>query len=332
MVLLTSGTVSAIVTSTVVCVSTFLLFLSGYALQQKSLRDIQHALREPIHSSTPSIRSHVYTDGAGDVQQYLADGDNAASTKPTNVAYLQLLTRPNPSNICSAILFYKKLAENSSAVHERLFVYPRDWDMVTFPSDEVNTALSLLRAASSQYGIWLVPIDTSILHSRGYSLTDARLLRLAQIQFMPYDSVLYLRTPGYVLDVERLDQLLFSRPLPLEFDRRRPESYQNEAWIPLPLLPNKNPSLPPAYLITVNPKPDRVEARTHIPNVTIRGFGDLVASPSYKNPAGQGPAYAYFDVSDDGHVRWENNPYYGQWRKEQYEVCDGLDLESIDDW
>lgn len=47
MVLLTSSTVSVILSTGVVCLFTLLLFLSGYVLQQQSVRSIQSALRPP---------------------------------------------------------------------------------------------------------------------------------------------------------------------------------------------------------------------------------------------------------------------------------------------
>ncbi|OAP64798.1 hypothetical protein AYL99_00770 [Fonsecaea erecta] len=47
MVLLTHSTVSVIVSGGVVCMFTFLLFLSGYVLQQQSVRSIQEAIRRP---------------------------------------------------------------------------------------------------------------------------------------------------------------------------------------------------------------------------------------------------------------------------------------------
>jgi hypothetical protein len=243
-----------------------------------------------------------------------------------NFAYLQLLSHPDPSDICSAILFFKKLAAGNTAVQDRLFMYPQEWDMIMSHDPNVNQALALLRAASTKYSIWLLPIDMGLVASQGYSLTDSKLLRLGEVQFMQYDSVLYLRTPGLLLDAQKLDKMLLSRPLPLKYDRSRPESFNNEAWIPMPLRANQEPNLPPVYLITVNSLPDRIEARTHIPNVALRGFGDLVARPGYKSPNGDDPAYVYFDWDEDGHAKWEDNPWYGRWRKEQFDECEGLDL------
>ncbi|KAL1970961.1 hypothetical protein VTN77DRAFT_2795 [Rasamsonia byssochlamydoides] len=347
MVLLTSSTVSVIVTSSVICMSTFLLFLSGYALQQHSVRNIQHALRAPMptptrHLEQARIRRDTtygtfYSDDKNDrafgndqhvEQEVLSEESTGASGSPGYYAYLQLLSRPDPSDICSAILFFKKLATGQSVVQDRLFLYPQEWDLVTSHDERVSTALSLLHAASRKYDIWLLPIDTSIVARQGYALTDSKLLRLGQIQFMQYDSVLYLRTPGLLLDAQKLDKMLLSRPLPLKYDRNRPESFNNEAWIPMPLRADRDPSLPPVYLITVNNVRERVEARTHIPNVALRGFGDLVAGPDTE-ARDDGPAYVVFEKDDDGHVRWEDNRWFTQWRREQYEVCEGLDLDGI---
>jgi hypothetical protein len=47
MVLLTSSAVSVIISSGVVCTFTFLLFLSGYVLQQQTVRSLQEAIRQP---------------------------------------------------------------------------------------------------------------------------------------------------------------------------------------------------------------------------------------------------------------------------------------------
>jgi hypothetical protein len=243
-----------------------------------------------------------------------------------NYAYLQLLSDPDPSNICSAILLFKMLSKSRSSVHDRLFMYPQDWDMMTKPSKRVSAALSLLRTASTKYDFWLLPIDMSLATKHGYKITDSKLLRLGQIQFLQYDSVLYLGTPGLLLDAEKLDQVLFSRPLPLYYDRNRVDSYRNDAWIPMPLKPERESDIPPVYLIAVNNMGDHVEARTHIPNVAIPRFGDLVTGPwGGENPSA---GYVFFEKDRDGHARWEDNPLFGIWRAQQNEVCEGLDLDS----
>ena len=43
------------------------------------------------------------------------------------------------------------------------------------------------------------------------------------------------------------------------------------------------------------------------------------------------PGYVYFDNDNEGHAKWDNNPYFGTWRSQQAEVCDGLDFDEIID-
>lgn len=379
MVLLTSSTVSVILTSGVVCTFTFLLFLSGYVLQQQSVRNIQDALKPspptPIAKRETDTYGHNvrYYDGDDEQQvlpgftsnskEYSASRHHQGETRNRgNYAYLQLLSSPDPSDVCSAILFFKTLATNGTAIQDRLFMYPQEWDRMTFspPSNDkkkkknknkshqkpqkltksIAKALSLLRSASIKYNIWLLPIDMTPATSAGYRTTDTKLLRLGQIQFMQYDSVLYVQTPGLLLDTEKLDSMLLSRPLPMKHDKNRRESYDNEAWTPMPLLPDRDEKLPPVYLIAVNNVRGRVEARGHIPNFALKGFGNLVTGPSGVDNGKRGssdgrqpqqqPGYVFFERDYDGRVSWKGNPVFGAWRAQQYEVCDGLDLNDDD--
>ncbi|KKK15445.1 hypothetical protein ARAM_005358 [Aspergillus rambellii] len=364
MVLLTSSTVSVIVSSGVICIFTLLLFLSGYVLQQQSVRSIQHAIRpaDSLKAHAPPPGGHLYRRSREDQHQdplsYLdsaSDEELASQFQPPenpehrstspggpgNYAYLQLLSDPDPSNICSAILFFKHLSTNGTAIQDRLFMYPQQWDSLppNKLSQPVLTALALLRAASLKYGIWLLPIDMTAATSAGYTLTDTKLLRLGQVQFMQYDSVLYLQTPGLLLDTAKLDSMLLSRPLPLRHDKARVESYNNEAWIPMPLRAERDSSLPPVYLITVNNVENgHVEARGHIPNAELEEFGRLVTGPAGVRPNSDAeygrdnqPGYVFFEREDDGLVKWARNPLFGSWRAQQYEICDGLDLDVIYD-
>lgn len=241
----------------IICTFTFLLFLSGYVLQQQSVRSIQHALRPPPDpyaiagwqgspgSSYQNVKRNVDYDQFHDQESY--DTDEHQPGEGGYYAYLQLLSTPDPSDICSAILFFKHLATNGTAIQDRLFMYPQEWDQISTMklSKPVTTALSLLRAASTKYSIWLLPIDMTAATSAGYSITDTKLLHLGQIQFMQYDSVLYVQTPGLLLDTGKLDDILLSRPLPLRYDKGRRESFNNEAWIPLPLRAERDATLPP---------------------------------------------------------------------------------------
>lgn len=343
MVLLTHSTVSVIVSTGVVSIFTFLLFLSGYALQQQSVRTIQHVIRPPErHASAGNINkrsqdllsnSNTGTQLQDELPKVKAEASPGAEG---NYAYLQLLSNPDPSNICSAILFFKQLSTNGSAIQDRLFMYPSDWDIMN-PSKPVSTALSLLRAASLKYDIWLLPIDMTAATSAGYQTTDTKLLRLGQIQFMQYDGVLYLQTPGLLLDSAKLDSMLLDRPLPLRHDKSRVESYNNDAWRSMPLRAERDSILPPVYLVTVNNiEHGHVEARGHVPNMALEGFGGIVTgtwgvrSGSDTEEISDGnPGYVVFERDHENRVKWENNPLFGSWRAQQYEVCEGLDLDNV---
>lgn len=356
MVLLTSSTVSAIVSMGVIAIFTILLFFSGYVLQQQSVKNIQHALRPPSerapvfeHGSPGStFQKPVGKRGISEPdlglladQTVLRGHQNHPTSSKGNFAYLQLLSRPDPSDICSAVLFFKQLATNGTSVQDRLFMYPQEWDRMSTKKlgKPASLALSILRTASLKYGIWLLPIDMTAATSRGYASTNTKLLRLGQIQFMQYDSVLYVQTPGMVLDTERLDEVLLSRPLPLRHDKNRPESYNNEAWIPMPLRAERDVDLPPAYLITVNNvRNGHIEARTHVPNVALPGFGSLVTGPWGVKPEHsvngiiRQPGYVYFENDRYGQVKWADNPLFGTWRAQQAEVCEGLDFDDDFDY
>ncbi|KAL4941599.1 hypothetical protein BDV06DRAFT_194151 [Aspergillus oleicola] len=343
MVLLTHSTVSVIVSTGVVSIFTFLLFLSGYALQQQSVQTIQHAIRPPDHkvykrSSSQSQDPLPASDLDGPID--LDDAFQGIQVDPPsqaqaegNYAYLQLLSEPDPSNICSAILFFKHLSTNGSAINDRLFMYPSSWDTMS-PSKPISIALSLLREASLKYDIWLLPIDMSAATSAGYEATDTKLLRLGQIQFMQYDGVLYVQTPGLLLDSGKLDAMLLDRPLPLRHDKSREESYNNEAWISMPLRADRDTDLAPVYLITVNNiEHGNVEARGHIPNLALDGFGRIVTGPwgvqeGLEDPEKM-PGYVFFETDGEGHAKWANNPVFGAWRAQQSEVCEGLDLDNL---
>ncbi|KAI2794018.1 hypothetical protein POX_a00608 [Penicillium oxalicum] len=343
MVLLTASTVSAIVSMGVVCIFTLMLFVSGYVLQQNSVKNIQHALRKPPDMATapgygsaaqyPVNKRGLSDSNLGQVEeQGVLGGSEASPSKlKNNYAYLQLLSKPDPSDICSAILFFKRLATNGSAIADRLFMYPEEWDRMSGKTlGEASTlALALLRAASIKYGIWLLPIDVSAAIRAGYTMSDTKLLRLGQIQFMQYDSVLYLQSPGLIMDVERLDQVLLSHSLPLLHDWNRPESYDNEAWTPTSLRPDRDDSLPPVYLLTVNNVDGgRVQTRTHVPKPDLPGFSNLVVGPAEFDRSAEVPGYVYFENDREGHVKWADNSLFGAWRSQQHEVCGGLDFDD----
>ncbi|KAJ5745329.1 hypothetical protein N7520_010511 [Penicillium odoratum] len=334
MVLLTSSTVSAIVSFGVICIFSLMLFLAGYVVQQQSVKNIQHALRPPVpHGRGSTFQSPAQKRGLSDLD--LGAGDPRPSSGG-NYAYLQLLASPDPSDICSSILFFKQLALNGSAIQDRLFMYPEEWDRMSAKElgKPAMTALSFLRDASRKYGIWLLPIDMTAASSKGYSTTDTKLLRLGQIQFMQYDSVLYLPSRGMILDTRKLDDILLSQALPLVYDQSRPDSYDNLAWTPMTLRPDRDANLPPVYLITVNNVGSgNVQARTHVPSSNLPEFQALVRGSEKIISQDEGevvepPAYIYFESDRPGY-ELEQSSYYQSWRAQRRDVCEGLDLDDV---
>jgi hypothetical protein len=56
MVLLTSSTISVAISSSIICMFTFLLFMSGYVMQQQTVRSLQDALHAPpVPRPTPTL-------------------------------------------------------------------------------------------------------------------------------------------------------------------------------------------------------------------------------------------------------------------------------------
>jgi len=107
----------------------------------------------------------------------------------------------------------------------------------------------------------------------------------------------------------------------------------------MPLKAERDDALPPVYLVTVNNVgAGQVEARGHVPNGTLPGFGQLAAGPevvqSFQSSRDgihdedRQPGYVFFEHDRDGHVRWAGNPLYGTWRAGLHEVCEGLDLDD----
>ncbi|EXJ94051.1 hypothetical protein A1O1_02444 [Capronia coronata CBS 617.96] len=91
MVLLTSSAVSVAISSSVVCLFTFLLFLSGYVLQQQTVRALQEALRQPreprpvptlppqfqhLTNETTSVTVEGRSDGVGSMTIPIEGTDN----------------------------------------------------------------------------------------------------------------------------------------------------------------------------------------------------------------------------------------------------------------
>ncbi|KAI1945426.1 hypothetical protein LOZ57_004112 [Ophidiomyces ophidiicola] len=240
MVLITSGTISVVISTSIIGISTFLLFLSGYVLQQQSVRNIQAALPKYTALPTPAVvpQTPLAEPGveSGDslspenrvrrpasdldvqnpfttlpnykraFQQAALDG-SAADASLNKQAYLQVLSKPSAADICSTLLFAKTMASNSTLATDRIIIYPESWDRNS-PTANIAAALRILLTSSKDYNAITYAIDMNDLRDRHPSTT--RLLKRASARLRSYERLLYLQAPGVAADVNRLDQLLLS--------------------------------------------------------------------------------------------------------------------------
>lgn len=269
MVLLTSSAISAAISGGVVCLFTFLLFLSGYVLQQQSVRSLQAALQEPVE-----VRIRVQPTLPPQFQKAGEEGDDDNDTSSTNIEIIQpqdsaqivigvddqeglgslpdviqeptpqqlwhahvdgspfnpasseqeaipeppppppqsdlpnarfayVLSLPNPTDLCSALLFTKSHRQNShlNPQIDILYLYPSDWE--TSPRPSHRSALRLLLESEHKHAAILHPVPIAKVWA-GIDVESQLLSELARNPW-PYDRVMYLRTPGMVVDTGRLD-------------------------------------------------------------------------------------------------------------------------------
>lgn len=277
MVLLTSSAISAAISGGVVCLFTFLLFLSGYALQQQGVRSLQAALQEPIE-----IRERVqptlppqFQDLGEDVLASAEDNNDTSSVQidetpdqkavqitlsedipgasnPTSEAahelspqqlwhayvdnispgalpstqntlsepsirqgqllygrFAYVLSFPKPSDLCSGLLFtnwHRQFSQLPSSQVDILYLYPSDWETSSYASH--RDALRLLLESEHSHSAILHPVAISKKWT-GMDIESQLLSELAR-NIWPYERLLYLRSPGMLIDTARLDSTLTS--------------------------------------------------------------------------------------------------------------------------
>ncbi|EXJ55435.1 hypothetical protein A1O7_08362 [Cladophialophora yegresii CBS 114405] len=234
MVLLTSSTVSALISGGVVCLFTFLLFLSGYVLQQQSVRSIQEAIRrppepQPVPTLPPQFREPENETVGVALEPPERDAESViggsrgpwadsvqvpvvASTgeqkprkdsPPQRLAYIFALEEP--LHLCSALLFAKQQRSASRLPQEPSIVllYPSTWE--SDPSPLFTSVLSFMRDVQELYDVVYRPVQIR-------DAWNTRALLLGELQWgrWDYDQALYLRSPGMGLDIQTLDSTLAS--------------------------------------------------------------------------------------------------------------------------
>ena len=212
----------------VVFIFTFLLFLSGYVLQQQTVRSLQAALRPPP-APTPTPPSPVLAKHFGTPPGHSFYDKYLASNRPkggwAKAAYVQLVRQH--LHVCNALMLFAEL-EGQESMAQRVIMYPKDWDTKrneqTMVGPQVETSRRLLKDAAKRYRVMLQPVEPILktkkgennnIVSRTYDLTFwigsifplAGLLSLSH-----FNRLLYLPPSGLVLDTGGLDHL-FTLPM-----------------------------------------------------------------------------------------------------------------------
>jgi hypothetical protein len=401
MVLLTSSSISVAISSGVVCLFTFLLFLSGYVVQQQTVRSLQAALHPPP-MPTPTlpvyfqnlaesaekeavngteldeitkaqvledesqgqrllgfqtvIRSNTEATSLADnqiqmeVPNPMADelvaetalaGDknmqsNALNEKieaagdqptpaapaetepesdlPARLAYVQLLS--NPSQICSALLFFKLQMDSGDAQINRIILYPSIWEENT-SSDAFTTALALMRLVKDEYRLMYHPIKIAD-YSEERSIERELVAHLATEEW-EYDQMLYLRSPGLALNIGALDSAL---------QGSKTGSLLSRNWAQA----NPEPSTAPSVLLVS-------EHGLHTPRGSNRRL-TAEAITSHANhhenemdveAAARTAAYVHFEEGELEHRRTEKEWYgsvFERYERGRAEICKGISFDG----
>ncbi|MCJ1386167.1 hypothetical protein MMC17_009293 [Xylographa soralifera] len=221
--LLTSGQISMTISSGIIFIFTSLLFLSGYVLQQQTVRSLQAAIHPPplpVPSAAPSAiaiaRPFGHPPGSnGHVSYQKLLGGLAPETHWKKAAYVQLVTEH--MTVCNVVMVFAELAVQKSRA-QRVLLYPKIWDRDTeqdrLGALELERSMRLIRVAAVRYGVMLAPIEGML--DVGEGNTDAAFPLSGLLSLTRFDHVLYLRPSGLVIDSSILDTL-FSIPTNASF-------------------------------------------------------------------------------------------------------------------
>lgn len=349
MVLISSSTISVAISSSIIGVFTLLLFLSGFILQQRSVRELQAVLRPPdlpkINHWPPQAKAQYVQKLRNDARhadlhtkpedededpkkgksaRLFGDANQRSAAvhhpTPSQRAFLQVLTRPSASDICSSILLFNTLASNSSLELENVLLYPRSWDFNP-PMKSITSALEVLRATSAEHNVALRAMNTK--GERGRVPSEMELLKDASASLVQYERIMYLRAPGLLVDVEKIDDLFTSLDT-TESQEDGGRSDGSQLWTQTQISTTAGAVLPPALLVTLQSPPSGQErGATHVLRPAAQDvFVDDALASYEKN---RHPAYVHFR-REFGNRREKENVYYRNWKQELKSVCHGIDI------
>ncbi|KAI4170264.1 MAG: hypothetical protein LQ348_007137 [Seirophora lacunosa] len=199
------------ISSSVVFIFTSLLFLSGYVLQQQTVRSLQAVIKpQPVAPPPPSpvLAKHFGTPpGHSFYDKYLAS--NRPKGGWAKVAYVQLVREH--LHVCNALMLFAVLEEHESMA-QRVIMYPKEWDQKVdgqSPVDpHIDTSKRLLREAATRYRVMLQPVEPMLKLVGGESIFPL----VGLLSLSAYNRLVYLPPSGLVLDTSGLDHL-FTLPM-----------------------------------------------------------------------------------------------------------------------
>ena len=220
--LLSQAQVSVALSSTIVVFFTLLLFLSGYVLQQRTVKGLQLAVKPRIPQRPPSLssgqvepefvelhRSRLFgSDGGSKIIKTDLDIHTSSAERVDwdRLAHVQLVQEHH--QLCGAIMVLAGLHQMRSPAKRGLLI-PSAWIQPTTKGESEDPYLDstkrLLRLAHRRYGVFIQPIEpirSSEEQGDVYSLASAYQL------YGSFDRVLAIETPGLLLDAEPLDAVL----------------------------------------------------------------------------------------------------------------------------
>ncbi|KAF1344865.1 hypothetical protein BDV97DRAFT_402617 [Delphinella strobiligena] len=227
--LLTSGQVSVLFSSTIVCTFTLLLFLAGYILQQQTVHALQATLK-PIHptnpnpapqvplaatlQSSPKFGGSIGSNGHVAFQSYLAAQDVSASPADWNkLAHVQVVK--DHSDVCSAVMLLAELHRLRSPAR-KILLFPQIWAADMAPGKGASldpftmSTRRLLKLAARRYRVELHPIGPLVEGGNADSASSYSLASIFALSGL--ERAMLVQGPGLLFDTEMLDQLLAYTP------------------------------------------------------------------------------------------------------------------------
>ena len=199
----------------VVFIFTSILFLSGYVLQQQTVRSIQAVIHPPadsvaISQTLPPAHTSAFIDPSRLQGQRALRTDRVLPSRPSPVAYIQLVRTPQA--VCDAIIAFAEI-ELQGSLAQKILLYPREWDAGTTigksEDKHLEISIRLIKKASLQYGVSFYPMDRLVEEA---TTLEAAYPLQGLLSLSKYERLLLLKPNGLVVDTKVLDTL-FSTPM-----------------------------------------------------------------------------------------------------------------------